>query len=102
MKEYDQARQWHACFVSQRAAWGRVPGGWVRTIGLDPAAYGTHTMRRTTPSLIYRRTKTCARFSYCWVTRKCLEKIKGRPCRAISGQKRSSTWSASSEVKESP
>lgn len=26
-------------------------------IGLDPAAYGTHTMRRTKASLIYRRTK---------------------------------------------
>ena len=26
-------------------------------IGLDPTAYGTHTMRRTKASLIYRRTK---------------------------------------------
>ena len=26
-------------------------------IGLDAAAYGTHTMRRTKASLIYRRTK---------------------------------------------
>lgn len=24
---------------------------------MDPAAYGTHTMRRTKPTLIYRRTK---------------------------------------------
>ncbi len=31
--------------------------GWVREIGLDTAAYGTHTMRRTKASLIYRRTK---------------------------------------------
>ena len=30
---------------------------WVRQIGLDPAAYGTHSMRRTKASLIYRRTK---------------------------------------------
>ena len=30
---------------------------WVRKIGLDPAAYGTHSMRSTTASLIYRRTK---------------------------------------------
>jgi integrase len=29
----------------------------VREIGLDPAAYGTHSMRRTKASLIYRRTK---------------------------------------------
>ena len=28
-----------------------------RGIGLDPAMYGTHTMRRTKASLIYRRTK---------------------------------------------
>ena len=26
-------------------------------IGLDPTAYGTHTMRRTKATLIYRRTK---------------------------------------------
>jgi site-specific recombinase XerD len=30
---------------------------WVEEIGLDPAAYGTHSIRRTQPSLIYRRTK---------------------------------------------
>jgi integrase len=29
----------------------------VRDIGLDPAEYGTHSMRRTKASLIYRRTK---------------------------------------------
>jgi len=29
----------------------------VHEIGLDPAAYGTHTMRRAKASLIYRRTK---------------------------------------------
>jgi len=29
----------------------------VRQIGLNPAAYGTHTLRRTKVSLIYRRTK---------------------------------------------
>jgi integrase len=28
---------------------------WVEEIGLDPAAYGTHSIRRTKPSLIYRR-----------------------------------------------
>jgi integrase len=29
----------------------------VEEIGLDPSGYGTHTMRRTKASLIYRRTK---------------------------------------------
>ena len=31
--------------------------GWVSEIGLNPAAYGTHTLRRTKAALIYRRTK---------------------------------------------
>jgi integrase len=30
---------------------------WVTSIGLDPNAYGTHSMRRTKATLIYRRTK---------------------------------------------
>jgi len=30
---------------------------WVADIGLDGAAFGTHSMRRTKASLIYRRTK---------------------------------------------
>lgn len=30
---------------------------WVTSIGLDPTAYGTHSMRRTKASLIYKRTK---------------------------------------------
>lgn len=30
----------------------------MREIGLSPAAYGTHTLRRTKASLIYRRTKS--------------------------------------------
>ena len=37
--------------------YARIVDGWVIEIGLDPAAYGTHTMRRTKASLIYRRTK---------------------------------------------
>lgn len=35
----------------------RIVSGWVRAIGLDATAYGTHSMRRTKVSLIYRRTK---------------------------------------------
>jgi integrase len=30
---------------------------WVADIGLDPSAYGTHSLRRTKATLIYRRTK---------------------------------------------
>lgn len=32
-------------------------GSWVTAIGLDRNSYGTHSMRRTKASLIYRRTK---------------------------------------------
>ena len=35
----------------------RIIHTWARSIGLDPATYGTHSMRRTKPTLIYRRTK---------------------------------------------
>jgi integrase len=36
--------------------YGRIVEGWVRQIGLDPSCYGTHSMRRTKATLIYRRT----------------------------------------------
>ncbi len=37
--------------------YARILDSWIDEIGLDPTAYGTHTMRRTKASLIYRRTK---------------------------------------------
>ena len=37
--------------------YARILDSWIVEIGLDPTAYGTHTMRRTKASLIYRRTK---------------------------------------------
>jgi integrase len=37
--------------------YARIVQRWVALIGLDPADYGTHTMRRTKATLIYRRTK---------------------------------------------
>lgn len=37
--------------------YARIVHRWVTQIGLDGHAYGTHTMRRTKASLIYRRTK---------------------------------------------
>jgi integrase len=37
--------------------YARIVNEWVRAIGLDPAAYGTHSLRRTKATLIYRRTK---------------------------------------------
>jgi integrase len=37
--------------------YGRIVESWIAGIGLDPSAYGTHSLRRTKASLIYRRTK---------------------------------------------
>jgi site-specific recombinase XerC len=37
--------------------YGRIVDNWVDSIGLDKTQYGTHTMRRTKPSLIYKKTK---------------------------------------------
>jgi integrase len=37
--------------------YARIVRRWVGSIGLDAPAYGTHTMRRTKATLIYRRTK---------------------------------------------
>ena len=37
--------------------YARIVEHWVMSIGLDPAVYGTHTMRRTKATLVYQRTK---------------------------------------------
>lgn len=37
--------------------YARILDSWIEETGLDPTACGTHTMRRTKASLIYRRTK---------------------------------------------
>jgi len=37
--------------------YARIVESWVTQIGLDSSAYGTHSMRRTKPTLIYKRTK---------------------------------------------
>lgn len=37
--------------------YARMVHRWVAAIGLDAAAYGTHSMRRTKATLIYKRTK---------------------------------------------
>ena len=36
--------------------YARLFSGWIATIGLDPHLYGTHSLRRTKTTLIYRRT----------------------------------------------
>lgn len=37
--------------------YARIVNAWVEEIGLDSSNYGTHTMRRTKATLIYKRTK---------------------------------------------
>jgi integrase len=37
--------------------YARIVNSWVEQLGLDQADYGTHTLRRTKATLIYRRTK---------------------------------------------
>ncbi len=36
--------------------YARLVDTWVALVGLDPAAYGTHSMRRTKVSLLYKKT----------------------------------------------
>jgi integrase len=37
--------------------YARLVKNWVKLIGLDPSIYGTHSMRRTKATLIYKQTK---------------------------------------------
>lgn len=37
--------------------YAKIVNSWVSGIGLDPTGYGTHSIRRTKVSIIYRRTK---------------------------------------------
>ena len=36
--------------------YARLLGSWLHAIGLDPLAYGTHSLRRTKASIIYKAT----------------------------------------------
>ena len=47
----------HASAHLSTRQYARIVKSWVSMIGLDPSQYGTHTMRRTKATLIYRRTK---------------------------------------------
>ena len=40
-----------------RRQYARLLKSWLEDIGLDPGLYGTHSLRRTKASMIYRRTK---------------------------------------------
>ncbi len=51
-----QSRLHDSPHISTRQ-YARIVHRWVSMIGLDTTGYGTHTMRRTKATLIYRRTK---------------------------------------------
>jgi len=46
-------------FLSARQ-YARLVESWVRSIGLNARDYGTHSLRRTKPALIYRKTRDLA------------------------------------------
>src|SRR5262245_33344154 len=48
--------------------YARLLSEWIASIGLDPHLFGTHSLRRTKATLIYRRTAICEPFSYCSAT----------------------------------
>jgi integrase len=46
----------NSAHVSTRQ-YARIVQHWMAAVGLDPSTYGTHSMRRTKATLIYKRTK---------------------------------------------
>ena len=47
----------HASAHLSTRQYSRIVESWVLGIGLDASAYGTHSLRRTKATLLYRRTK---------------------------------------------
>jgi integrase len=45
--------------------YARLVWDWIGSVGLDPRLYGTHSLRRTKATLIYRRTGISGRSSFC-------------------------------------
>jgi hypothetical protein len=50
--------------------YARLVREWVTSIGLEPSAYGSHSMRRTKVAQIHRKTGTCARSNFSSATPK--------------------------------
>ena len=53
--EYLFAGRGNACYLTTRQ-YARLVSAWIGNIGLDPSLFGTHSLRRTKATLIYRRT----------------------------------------------
>ena len=56
-EEYVFKSRTHASPHITTRQYARIVEQWITSIGLDSAAYGTHTMRRTKATLIYKQTK---------------------------------------------
>ena len=56
-EDYLFPSQFHAYPHLSTRQYARIVKYWVALIGLDVTLYGTHSLRRTKPTLIYRRTK---------------------------------------------
>jgi hypothetical protein len=52
-------RAFGQCMTTRQYA--RLLSEWIRSIGLDPKLFGTHSLRRTKATLIYRRTGSTSR-----------------------------------------
>jgi len=48
----------------------RLVAEWIGSVGLDPRLFGTHSLRRTKATLIYRRTGNLGLSSFCLDTPK--------------------------------
>jgi integrase len=51
---FGRQRRQVQCMSTRQYA--RLVADWIRSIGLDPSSFGTHSLRRTKATLIYRRT----------------------------------------------
>ena len=56
------------CMTTRQYA--RLVSEWIASIGLDPLLFGTHSLRRTKATLIYRERETCGPSRSCSATRK--------------------------------
>ena len=56
------------CHLSTRQ-YARLVDKWVCLLGLDPAAYDTHSLRRTKVALLYKKTGNLRACQLCWGTR---------------------------------
>jgi len=70
--------------------YARILDDWVEELGLDRADYGTHSMRRTKATLIYRRTKNLRAVQLLLGH----SKLDYLPCRTMSRRTRDHDWPA--------